>query len=222
MEYKTNNQNIIYLKWDNKEHVKAVSNLHIKLLPESILSKLGYLFLSKFYYSKLTKNNLIEVYLYKQNEEYVGFGSCTNKPFTFMKEGMRKYFILVFVLLGIIMVSKPNRIILFLKFLLKMKKDTLLGKLQQNEYCYKMGEYLSCGVLENFRKSIDPIEKISIPNVILKTVIAHFKINNIQNILGRILKTNDRAIKFYQKHSVIFIQSDNPNEVAIIIQTKSI
>ena|ERR1017187_6879834 len=53
MESRTNNQNIVYLKRDNKEHVKAVCNLHLKLLPESILSKLGYLFFSKFYNTKL-------------------------------------------------------------------------------------------------------------------------------------------------------------------------
>jgi len=65
---KIENLNIIYLDWKNEEHVNAVSLLHMKLLPESILSKLGLEFLCKFYYSKLCKENLIEVYLYKMNQ----------------------------------------------------------------------------------------------------------------------------------------------------------
>ncbi|MDD5570129.1 MAG: hypothetical protein PHD97_03130 [Bacteroidales bacterium] len=217
MELESSNKNIIYLKWDNKEHLKAVSNLHVRLLPESILSKLGYLFLSRFYYTKLTKDNLIEVYLYKQNEEYVGFASCTNKPFTFMKEGMWKYFILIIALLCVAVMSKPSRLISFLKFLLKIKKNKLSKKLQ-DEYGDKMGEYLSCGVLEGFRKSIDPTENDTIPNVLTKHVMAHFKTNNKQKILGKILKSNVRSVRFFQKHSASIIPSDDPGEVTIIIE----
>jgi ribosomal protein S18 acetylase RimI-like enzyme len=82
-----------------------------------------------------------------------------------------------------------------------------------------MGEFLSFGVLEDYRKVIDQMDKISIPNVLMKLVSSHFKKNNIRYILLRILKTNVRAIKFYHKHSGYVIPSDNLNEVVMIIQT---
>lgn len=218
MESKTNNENIIYLKWDNKEHIKAVSNLHIKLLPESILSKLGYLFLSKFYYSKLTKNNFIDVYLYKQNGEYVGFISCTNEPFSFMGKGMKKNIFLIISILGLSVILNPNRLKKLVNFLILKKNDSLMKDLE-NKYGNNIGEFLSFGVLETYRKNIDPIEEITIPNVLMKHVSTHFKTNNIQYALLRILETNVRAIKFYQKHSGFIIPSENPGEVVIIIQT---
>ena len=114
MEFKTNNKNLIYLDWKNKEHVNAVCKLHSELLPESILSKMGNLFLSKFYYSKLIKEKLIEVYLYQLNGEFVGFISCTNEPYTFMKSGQKKYLFLILSLMGISVLLKPSRLSLIL------------------------------------------------------------------------------------------------------------
>lgn len=218
MELKTNNQYIVYLNWKNKNHVEAVSNLHMKLLPESILSKLGYLFLSKFYYKKLVKYNLIDVYLYMQKEEYVGFISCTNKPFTFMGEGMKKNLISIIGILGLSLILNPYRLVILLGFLFKVKKDMLMENLKK-EYGNRMGEFLSFGVLENYRKIIDPLENISIPNVLMKLVSTHFKSNNIEVSLLRILASNERAIRFYQKHSGYIIPSYNPNQVVILIQT---
>lgn len=211
MESGTNNQNIIYLKWDNKEHIKAVSNLHITLLPESILSKLGYLFLSKFYYTKLTKSNLIDVYLYRQNGEYVGFISCTNEPFTFMREGRKKHFITLVALLGVSLISKPNRFL----FLLKIKNDPSTDNLQK-KFKNNIGQFLSFGVLENYRKNIDPTEGISIPNVLMKLVSGHFKTNNKKCFFLMVLKTNTSAIKLYEKHSGTIINSDINNESIIV------
>lgn len=82
-----------------------------------------------------------------------------------------------------------------------------------------MGELLSFGVLENYRKTIDPIDYISIPNVLMKLVFWHFKSNNIKFGLICILAKNIKAIKFYQKNSGYIIQNDDPNQVVMIIQT---
>jgi hypothetical protein len=220
MEVKTNNPNIVYLDWEDKKQVEAVSRLHIKLLPESILSELGFLFLSKFYYSKLPKDKLIDVYLYKENEEYVGFISCTDVPFSFMKDGMKKHFLSIVTLLGVSILLKPKRLFNLMGFMLKMKKDTLMVKMQ-SKYGAKMGEFLSFGVVESARKSIDPVENITVSNVLMKLVSKHFRANNIEFALLRILKMNTRAITFYQKHSGIILTSEDPNQVVIIIETKN-
>jgi ribosomal protein S18 acetylase RimI-like enzyme len=89
----------------------------------------------------------------------------------------------------------------------------------QKEYGNKMGEFLSFGVLEDYRKIIDPVENDRIPNVLMKLVFTHFKTNNIKYSVLRILATNERAIRFYQKHSGYIIPSDNSNQVVILIET---
>jgi ribosomal protein S18 acetylase RimI-like enzyme len=218
MEFITNNLNIFYLKCENKEHIKVVSKLHIKLLPESILSQFGYLFLSKFYYPILTKYNLIDVYVYRYGNEYVGFISNTNYPYTFIREGMKKGFSKILGVMSMSILRKPVRLFLLLDFIIKSKKDVLLETLQ-NKYGNKMGEFLSFGVLENYRKCVDPIDDITIPHVLMRLMITHFKANNIHYCLLRIRKTNERAIKFYHKYGVVIIPSNNLNQVVIIIET---
>ena len=218
MKCQINNKNVIHLSWDNKEQIKAVSHLQMKLLPESILSQLGYLFLSKFYYSKLPKHKLIDVYLYKEKEDYVGFISCTNKPFTFMKEGLKNNFFLIISILIISIILKPSRLLILFKFIFETRKDKLMIN-YQNKYGNKMGEFLSFGVLKDYRRIIDDTEKVSIPNVLMVLVSTHFRANNIKYALLRILDTNLVAIKFYKKHSGVVFPSEKPNQVVIIIET---
>ena len=217
MESQTNNGNIVYLDWDNKDHVRAVSNLHIKLLPDSILARLGYLFLSKFYYLKLTKDNSIDVYLYNHNDEYVGFIACTNEPFTFIKNGAKRYFFLISVIVGISIVLKPKRLPALLGFIYQLKRDTLIEELHR-EYGNSMGQFLSFGVLEEFRKSVDPVDQIIIPDVLMKHVSAHFRTNNKKYAFSQILSTNLKAIFFHLKHSGTIVPSDNPDLVTVIKQ----
>lgn len=215
--YKTNNPNIVYLDWQNKDQIKAVSNLHIKLFPESILAKLGFLFLTKFYYLKLIKDKSIEVYLYIQNDEYVGFMACTNEPFTFIKNGVKRYFFLISIIVGLSIILKPKRLPALLNFIFQLKRDTLLGELY-SEYGISMGQFLSFGVVEEFRKIIDPIEKLLIPDVLMNHASRHFITNNKKYAFGQIVRTNLKVIFFYLKHSGTIVPSDNPNLVTVIKQ----
>lgn len=52
-------KNVVSLDYKNKEHICAVTKLHTELLPESVVSQLGNLFMKKFYYTRLTKDGLI-------------------------------------------------------------------------------------------------------------------------------------------------------------------
>jgi len=220
MEFATNNPSILYLRWDDKEQVRTVCDLHLKLLPESILSKLGYLFLSRFYYRELVKDHLIDVYLYRRQGEYAGFISCTNQPFTFMRKGLTRNFLRLFVLLAVSVALKPVRLLVLLKYLLLIKRDKLMGALEE-DYGGQMGEFLSLGVLERFRKSVDEVENKTVSNVLMELVSTHFRANKIKYALLRILPTNTRAIKFYHKHAGFVIPSPNPNEVVMLVETSA-
>ena len=222
MEFKTNNKNLIYLDWKNKEHVNAVCKLHAVLLPESILSKMGNLFLSKFYYSKLIKEKLIEVYLYQLNGEFVGFISCTNEPYTFMKSGQKKYLFLILSLMGISVLLKPGRLSLILSMGKDLSKyETTLNDFQ-NEFGDKMGYLVSFGVLmnnnvlESYRQNIDNIQEVGISSVLLNFTADHFKFNNKSHYYLMTLKVNNKAIKLYKKHLGVFIDSDENNESYVV------
>jgi len=221
MEHNSNNLNILYLNWKNKEQVEAVSRLHMKLLPESVLSKLGFLFLSRFYYKILVKDKFIEVYLYKLKGEYVSFISCSNKPFTFMSEGIKKHFILISILLGVSIITNPRR----LKVLLNMKSEfsKYSSKIDflQREYDENVGGFLSfgalvtSGVLEYYRENINSIKDVSIPDVMMCLVLSHFKSNGKKCFFLMAIKTNFMAIKLYKKYlgSLPFIDDENESVV---------
>lgn len=220
MEFATNNPNIVYLRWNSLEQVQAVCDLHERLLPESILSKLGNLFLSKFYYRELVKHRLIDVYLYRCQGEYAGFISCTNRPFTFMRQGLQRGFLQVLLLLTASVAMRPGRLLVLLKYLVLMKRDKLMSALAE-QYGDQMGEFLSFGVLEKFRKCVDEVEDKTVSNVLMELVSKHFRANLIKYALLRILPSNTRAIRFYHKHSGYIITSPNPHEVVMLIETSA-
>jgi ribosomal protein S18 acetylase RimI-like enzyme len=205
------NPNIVYLDWNNKEHIEAVSNLHIKLLPESILSKLGFDFLFKFYYSKLCKERLIEIYLYQKEKDFVGFIACTNNPFSFTKEGAKKYRLLIYGLLFKSILIKPFRFF----DLIKQTNDLSLIEYKANKNSEQIGQFLSFGVLEEFRKNIDDIEHCSVPNVLMKKVFSHFREYKM-NFFLQVLKSNIPAIKFYEKYNGKIVNTDSISESFIV------
>lgn len=204
-----NNPNIIKLDPSDKEQIKAVSNLHSILLPESIVSKLGHIFLSEFYYKILTKNKLIDVYLYKINSDYVGFIACTDYPFTFMKNGVKRNFLRLSIILIFSILLVPSRY----RLLLKMKDDVNLDDLKK-ERVESIGQFMSFGVLEEYRKHLDEFTNLSIANVLMRKVFSHFTKRKMNIFFLLVLKTNKNAIAFYKKYNgTIIVNSISKSEI---------
>lgn len=194
----------------------------MKLLPDSVLSELGYLFLSKFYYFKLIEDKKVDAYLYVLNGEYVGFVSLTNEPFSFMDEGKKKYFIRIILLLILSVILKPRRIKTFFKIQREFAKYRPWMDDMQQKYKDQIGQFLSfgvditSGVLEYYRKNIDSIEEINIPNAMIKLVKDHFKLNKKKCCFLMTMKTNIKAIKLYKKHEGQTAYSNEQNESIIM------
>jgi ribosomal protein S18 acetylase RimI-like enzyme len=214
MEFTSDNKNIVYVKHDNKEHVNAISTLHMKLLPESILTKLGFPFLSQFYYSKLIESNLIDAYLYKFNDKYVGFISCTNDPFNFMKKGRNKFPLKLIRLFLNSFLRQPSNLLLFLN----SKNDNVPLTDLQTEYGNSIGQFLSFGVLKEYRNLLDPEKNIRIANSLMDAVSDHFRFNLKKFYFLLVLKSNTNAIKLYERHSGVIISNSNKNYKSVIVK----
>ena len=204
------NNNIVKLNYKDKIQIDAISKLHQTLLPESIISQFGDYFMRNFYYKKLSQHNLIDSYLYKNNDKYVGFIVCTSKPFSFITEGMKKNFLYLSWILLISILTKPSRIFL----LFKMNETVDLSDLK-NEFGNKIGQFMSLGVLEDYRKFIDKKENITVPNVLMNKVFEHFRNENRHTFFLLVLKTNIVATKFYDKYSGIKYQNDYSESIMV-------
>jgi len=208
--------------YQNKEHVKAICELHRELLPDSLIHKLGDLFMSKFYYNKLPKDKLIDVFLYKWNGKYISFTSSTNKPFTFLETAKKKYFFLILFILFISIIRKPSRIkIVPLPGRFGHTDDILLEKnlkKLKEEYGDKMGEFISFGVLKEYREKIDPQSQLQIPQIVVRDIFAHFREQKKTCFLGIVLKKNVNSLKFFEKFGIGYLFEESEMKESVIIK----
>jgi len=187
---------LIKLDYRNSEQIKAISSLQSFLLPESSVSRLGRFFMEKYYYKILAKKELIDAYLYKNGDKFVGFIVCTDQPFDFMKKGVKGSLFYLSCILFLSCIAKPSRIKIILdthkgNFSDNFKKD--LGK--------NTGQFMSFGVLEDYRKLKDENSGMNIPDLLMRKVFDHFKERQKVAFFLLVLKSNLRAINFYNKYN---------------------
>lgn len=190
-----NNSQIIKIEATNKHLTEIISKLHSRLLPESSLSRLGQFFLKNYYYKVLVKNGLIDAYLYKTRNCYVGFVVCTDFPFNFMKKGMQRNLLYLFLIIFISLCQNPFRV----KILIDILGDKFPALLK-NKIGVESGQFLSFGVLEEYRVVVDNESGQTIPHTLMKKVFEHFKERKKKYFFLLVLKSNINAIKFYKKY----------------------
>lgn len=199
----------------NREYIEALTKLHSDLLPESAVSKLGSFFMRKFYYSTLVKKGLIDAYLYDCDGKYAGFISCTAYPFDFMKNGiLTSPFKLIYVLI-ISILALPSR--LFTLF--KMIGDNFPAG-AKNELG-NSGQFMSFGVIEEFRKQTAEDSSKAIPQLLMDQVFEHFKSMNIDSFFLLVLESNERAIKFYKKYNCDILDEKTGTSLIIKFSTNN-
>ncbi len=179
----------------NSEQIDALVKLHTALLPESAVSKLGSFFMRKFYYSVLVEKGLIDPYLYDFEGKYAGFISCTDHPFYFMKKGMMSSPFRLFFVLLISILTSPGRIYT----LLKMLSDDFPAEAKM-ELKFS-GQFMSFGVLEEYRKHTAENSSKTIPKSLMDEVFKHFKSKGINSFFLLVLESNERAIRLYKKYN---------------------
>jgi ribosomal protein S18 acetylase RimI-like enzyme len=192
---------IVQLDPDDSEHVLAAAELHMRLLGNSPIPRLGRLFMTQFFYSQLVRDGLIHCYLYRLNEGFVGFLSFTEKPYLFMSEGTRLNFFRLSFILCLALLVKPSRLrILWETFMVARRK-------KRTTDCDGIGELLSFGVLEEYATKRDGGQGLRIPNLLFDEGIRHFRERGFRRIEWTVDKDNLPAMIFYRSYGATLEKS---------------
>ena len=181
------------VKHNNINQIDALTKLHLDLLPASKPSKLGKIFLEKFYLSTLIKHGCINGYSFRIKDKYVGFTLFTKYPNSFIYKAFSlepfKY-----ILIGLYLVfTKP---IIMYDTYIKGTKKIRRNKTQLNANI-KTGQWLTFAVKEEYLKHISK-EGIRVSQYLVNEMINWFSNNNFSNIIAAVRKNNLPAIFFYK------------------------
>ena len=179
--------NIVPLDYRNQKQVHAMAKLHEELLGGPI-PQLGYQFMTKFYYSKLIKTELIKCDLYKHEDKYVAFSVYTKYPFTFMEEGKRRFFLYLCYLISKSVIMDPRRLKTIFQ-VMKMNSKRIVNKVDAN-----VGDLISFGVLEKYAKLKDEATEMRISNLLFERTAEYFRKNGFLRMQGTVGKVNKLAI----------------------------
>jgi ribosomal protein S18 acetylase RimI-like enzyme len=208
--------NVIKLDYKNKEHRNAAADLHAKLLPESLVPGLGRHFMTGFYYNRLIKDDLVRCDLYKCKDQFVGWILYTKHPFTFMDEGKRRNFFFLGLILMWSLLTKPSRIKVFLELnrFVAIRSPEKIGRAGA-------GEFLSFGVLEDFRDVRDESTGLKISKLLFERVLDEMKDEEYNKMLLFVGRKNKAALRFYDRYQAFEIAAGNETEVVMAIDLKS-
>lgn len=200
-------EGIIALDPANSEHLAAAASLHLRLLPDSPVPKLGGLFMKKFYYNRLVRDGLVRCDLYQHDGKVVALSSYTEYPYTFMARGKKKNLLYLILLLIFVFITSPKRVRVAWTV---ARQARLRGRFEDNGFS---GEYLSLAVLPEAVSFKDPQTGLRVPNALFERVIAYFKAKNFKEILLMIKKSNTQSQLFYQSYGAktkenIFVPED--------------
>jgi len=123
--------------------------LHAALLPGSPVVKLGYPFMTKYYYYHLVRDGLIGCHLALVDGRPAGFVSYTARPHDFMLAGLRRHLLSLFPIVTEALVTRLSRLAVVGRTLgmLKRRRDDLASGPVYD------GEILSLAVLPQYRSS---------------------------------------------------------------------
>lgn len=185
---------IVALDPDNPAHVRAAAELHERLLGRSPIPRLGRLFMTRFYYSRLVKDALVHCYLYRVEEQFVGFLSLTEKPNSFMNEGTHRHFFRLSLVLFLALLVNPSRIRILWQTLKVAHRKTQAADGEG------IGELLSFGVLQEFATRKDGDHGLRIPNLLFEHGIRHFQERGFRRVQWTVDKDNLTAMILYRSY----------------------
>lgn len=191
---------VVRLDPDDPAQVRAAAELHAELLGHSPIPRLGFLFMTRFFYSQLVKDGLIHCLLYHVDGKYVGFLSFTERPFSFMREGQRRHPVRLALILGAAVLAHPGRLRILLE-------TATAGRREAPPDADSTGEFLSFGVLEQYVTMRTDARGRRISTVLFDEGIEHFRAKGFRRIEWNVDKENIGAIAFYRAYGATFEKS---------------
>lgn len=131
----------------NRQDVRAITQLHLKLLGHGPMARLGELFLRRFCYHTLIRDGLMKVALYEVDGQPAGFIAYTTHSMTFHRIAIRRHLPYVVSLMAVSILRDPRVVLRLLKALRLMgsrRAELDLGR-------DPIGEVLAIGVLPEYR-----------------------------------------------------------------------
>lgn len=132
---------------NNKTDVEAITKLHLELLHWGPMARMGRLFLQRFCYSILIKDNLMRAALCEVNGQPAGFIAYTAYSITFHRTAIKKHWPYVTYIMLISILRDPSiifRIRKAVRLMFSRRLEKNLGK-------DPSGEVVAIGVLPEFR-----------------------------------------------------------------------
>ena len=172
--------------------INELALLHSKLLPTSPVAKLGYRFMTKFYYNELPKGGYIFGAIAYVDKLPVGFISATSDSNGFMQMAIKKLRWKLILTLGINILLHPRNI-----FPIREAWKIMESRKTRND-TQLVGEILSIGVLPdyiNFRF----IHKtgLHITNDLFQAIMAQTQMKDVKLIRALVDIDNPTAQLFY-------------------------
>lgn len=190
-------EGIITLDFKNPEHRRAAAFLHKTLMPDSLVSRMGRLFMSEFYYRKLVQDGLIQCDLYCHQDRMVGLSAYTPYPYTFMERGRKRHFFYLALIAVWSVLSNPSRLGVLWEVL---RQTHGRGCLVEDG---STGEYLTLGALPDAADLIDAASGLRAPHALLARAVDFFRKRGYHEILLVIKKTNFLAFRFYERYGAV-------------------
>jgi hypothetical protein len=181
---------VVRLKPTDPDQLKAASQLHSELLPQSIPARFGDYFMTHFYFTELVELDLITCDLFAHEGKYVGFIVYTQYPDSFMREGIRRRFIPLCLALARSIASNPGRIRAV--FELFRKSGGIASKRSD-----RAGYWLTFGVLAPFRRLKIDERGTRISIALVNAMLDVFRAAGFARVDGAVGRTNKTAIFFY-------------------------
>ena len=130
----------------NRGDVAAISGLHLRLLGHGPMARLGEMFLRRFCYGVLLRDDLMRAALFEVDGRQAGFVAYTSGSITFHREAVRRHWAYVAWLIALSMVHDPRlvaRVLKAVRLMFSRRAELDLGR-------DPLGEVLAIGVLPEY------------------------------------------------------------------------
>jgi len=130
----------------NLADVAAISGLHLRLLGHGPMARLGEMFLRRFCYGVLLRDDLMRAALFEVDGRPAGFAAYTSRSITFHREAVRRHWAYVAWLIALSVVRDPRlvaRVLKAVRLMFSRRAELDLGR-------DPLGEVLAIGVLPEY------------------------------------------------------------------------